>query len=128
MIIASPFIGMHITGVPHRVRLILAFLAFLAVVPSSMGCSDCNLEIITGALPDGIVGTAYSFDLQSFCGGDTWFLYSGNLPPGIGLTDDGDLRGTPTLPGIFAFTIAVVNDNTWDTALKGLALTIHEAQ
>ncbi len=111
----------------HRLRLILPFVVFLAAVPGPIGCNDCNLQITTEALPDGIVGENYSFGLSSQCGGDFWFLDNGNLPPGIGLLAEGQLRGTPTLAGSFAFTLGVVDGDTLETALKGFVLTVQEA-
>src|SRR5262249_23561697 len=80
------------------------------------GCDDCNLEITTNPLPDAVVGVPYSFGLNSECGGDTWFLASFDLPPGVGLQSDGDLVGVPSVPGIFSFTIGVVDYGSGEQA------------
>jgi hypothetical protein len=119
---------MHISGVFRRLRVLLPFLVLLVAVSGPAGCNDCNLRITTEDLPDGIVGENYSFGLSSQCGGDFWFLDHGNLPPGIGLLTEGQLRGTPTLAGSFSFTLGVVNGDTFETALKGFVLTVQEIQ
>ncbi|HVM98146.1 MAG TPA: hypothetical protein VMT89_17255, partial [Candidatus Acidoferrales bacterium] len=66
--------------------------------------------------------------LYSHCGGDDWFLVAGQLPPGISLISDGVLRGTPILPGVYFFTVEVVDyDHAGfvdDTAFGGLSLTV----
>ena len=108
------------------------------------GCGDsCHLKIKSDSLPDGTVGEEYSFSLESECGGDEWFLQSGNLPPGISLSSDGDLSGTPTLAGIYTFTIGLLDyesddylfddqdnesENVADYAYKGFSILIEECQ
>lgn len=104
---------------------VVLVLFFLALVP--LGCSECDLEIVTSALPDGIVGVPYSFRVVSDCGGDFWFVGQGNLPPGIGLLDNGVLRGTPTDAGTSTFTLGVVDVDNGDRAFKGFSLTIDPA-
>jgi hypothetical protein len=96
------------------------------------GCSDCDVRIETEEIPDGVVGEDYETRLDSDCGGDSWFLEGGNLPPGIELRQDGDLLGTPTRAGIFDFTVGVVdtdgsnfNDNDY-IAFKGFSMTVFE--
>jgi hypothetical protein len=94
----------------------------LAVAP--LGCSDCDLEIVTNTLPDGTVGVPYSFQVVSDCGGDFWFVSQGNLPPGIGLLDNGILRGTATDAGRSTFTLGVIDSDNGDSTFKGFSLTI----
>lgn len=91
------------------------------------GCSDCDLRISTRMLPDATVGIRYSVPLTSNCGGDIWFIQTGSLPPGIGLEDDGDLAGIPTLAGIYTFTVGVFDIPSGATAYKGFALTVRPA-
>lgn len=102
-------------------------LALLVSAVAPLGCSDCDLEIVTNSLPDGTVGIAYSFRLISHCGGDFWFVSQGNLPPGIGLLDDGILRGTPTDAGTSNFTLGVIDADSRDRAFKGFSLTVDPA-
>ncbi len=100
-----------------------AVLAVL-LLAAPLGCSDCDTSIATNALPDGTVGVVYSFALASDCGGDFWYLADGNLPPGIGLQDNGILVGTATRAGVSTFTLAVVDEHSGDTAFKTFTLTI----
>ena len=53
------------------------------------------------ALPSGVVGARYSAQLNSDCGGDDWFIQTGDLPPGIGLQENGNIQGVPTTAGIY---------------------------
>lgn len=100
------------------------FLLFLLIPIFSLPGCDCDLKITTTSLPDGVVGVNYSVSLDSDCGGDTWFLQSGDLPPGIGLSQNGRLSGTPTLVGTFVMTIGVVDDFDNDVAFKGFSITV----
>ncbi len=111
---------------PARFRRPRAALWLAGLAIAVAGCSDCELKVDTNALPDGIVGTSYAADLDSDCGGDFWFLQSGTLPPGIGLQDDGDLRGLPTAAGSYAFTVGVIDYSGDDAAYKGLEITVFE--
>ncbi|HSP99523.1 MAG TPA: putative Ig domain-containing protein [Candidatus Dormibacteraeota bacterium] len=88
------------------------------------GCSDCDLRVSTRMLPNATVGIRYDVPLTSNCGGDAWFLQTGTLPPGIGLEEDGDLAGIPTLAGTYTFTVAVVDFPSGSAAFKGLSITV----
>jgi hypothetical protein len=105
-------------------RAILAAATLLMLTLGPLGCG-CDLKITTGSLPDAAVGVFYSLNLDSDCGGDTWFLASGGLPPGIALQANGDLEGVPTLAGVFDFTVGVVDFDSGDQASKGFTLTVH---
>ncbi len=106
-------------------EVVLALILFtLALGPA--GCSDCDLEIVTNALPDASAGVPYAFRVVSDCGGDFWFVAEGNLPPGVGLLDNGVLRGTPTAAGMFSFTLGVFDVGTGERAFKGFTLNVLE--
>ena len=87
---------------------------------------DCDLKIETNALPPAFVGVDYRFNLDSKCGGDDWFIADGQLPPGIALQSDGDLMGTPIAPGIYQFTVGVVEYDyyDYDEAYKGFQIVV----
>lgn len=104
-----------------RIALLFALVLFAT---GPLACSDCNTEIVTNSLPDGSVGIVYSFALASNCGGNFWFINDGNLPPGIGLLDNGILRGTATQAGRSIFTLGLIDDDTGDSAFKTFTLTI----
>ena len=61
----------------------------------------------TSALPDATVGTAYTAQATE-SGGEppfTWTLTAGQLPPGLKLSADGVVSGTPTQAGTFTFVL-----------------------
>ncbi len=108
-----------------------ALLAGAVVVLLPLGgpvaCGGCSVKITTETLPDGVVGVEYFFELDSDCGGDSWFLDQGNLPPGISLSNGGRLRGTPLLANVYTFTIGVVDFDDGDFAFRGFVLTVLDA-
>lgn len=71
-----------------------------------------TLSITATTLPNGTVNAAYSAAISSKGGVTplTWRLVSGALPPGLNLnTTSGQITGTPTTPGTYAFTPGVVD-------------------
>jgi len=116
-----------VTGLRKRAANEIGALLAVLLLAAPLGCSDCETSIATNALPDGSVGVVYSFALASDCGGDFWFLSEGNLPPGIGLQDNGILVGTATQPGVSTFTLAVVDEHSGETAFKTFTLKIDPA-
>jgi len=103
----------------------MALFVTLAVVPPA--CSDCNLSVSTTDLPNGVVGEYYVTWLNSDCGGDAWFIQTGNLPPGIGVQDNGKVQGTPTVVGFYTFTVGVFDFGSGETAYRGLSIQIDPA-
>jgi hypothetical protein len=82
------------------------------------------LAITSGALSSGEADLSYSVTLTASGGGAsrTWSVTSGQLPPGLTLSSDGRLSGTPTTAGTYTFT-ATVTDGTTSSS-KSLTLTI----
>ncbi len=98
----------------------------VAVVVSCIALSGCgDLNILTTSIPDGEVGVPYSVQLQGE-NVDSWSLTTGVLPPGIGLNRDGLLSGTPSLAGIFPFTVSATRDGIGPSGevFQGLSLTV----
>ncbi|PIF29581.1 putative secreted protein (IPTL-CTERM system target) [Acidovorax sp. 56] len=63
----------------------------------------------------GFVGSAYSQSLAGASGGTAPYAYtvaSGALPPGLTLSTNGVISGTPTTPGSFNFTIQATDSST----------------
>jgi uncharacterized protein YhjY with autotransporter beta-barrel domain len=83
------------------------------------------LSIAPGALPDGMVGTAYAQSLSAGLGTApyTYALASGSLPGGLSLGSGGALTGTPTASGSFSFTIQA-SDAHGATGMQSYALFI----
>jgi len=79
--------------------------------------------IITSAMPNGTVGTAYNRTLTAR--GDTpitWSIASGTLPAGLTLSAAGVISGTPTTAATSSFTVKATNAKGNDTAT--LTITI----
>lgn len=83
------------------------------------------LAVSSNTLSNGEAELSYSVTLTSSGGGTTsraWSVTAGQLPPGLTLSSDGQLSGTPTTAGTYAFT-ATVSDGT-SSSSKSLALII----
>jgi hypothetical protein len=105
---------------PHHASALAASGLLLVLL---QGC--CDPRIGTGVIPDGCVGERYVFALYGDCADNRWIVASGDLPPGIELSNTGVLSGTPTLEGIYLFTVTLSPD--FNPASKGFSMTIHEA-
>ena len=84
---------------------------------------------MTSSLATGVQGSYYSSaDLVTTGGAGpaTWSVVSGSLPPGITLSSDGQLNGTPTSPGHYSFTVEATDSAspTPDVAAQGMSLTV----
>jgi len=65
-----------------------------------------GLNIVTGALPNGNVGTAYGFQLGTSGGtANSWTVTAGSLPAGLTLGNTGAITGTPTTASLSTFTV-----------------------
>ncbi|MDR3295661.1 MAG: Ig-like domain-containing protein, partial [Clostridiales Family XIII bacterium] len=82
--------------------------------------------IVTGSLPNGQVGTAYSQTLAaSGTAPISWTSDDalGALPDGLSLSAAGVVSGTPTASGTFAFTVVAAN-GTNPNAARQLSITV----
>ena len=79
-------------------------------------------------LVDGLVGQV--FNVQLLADGGTapygWSLESGDLPPGLQLSVNGDITGVPTASGLSAFTVRAKDANGL-SATKAFELTVDAA-
>jgi hypothetical protein len=80
-------------------------------------------DIVTTSLPDATQGVAYSTRLLTRFVGGTWRVV-GPLPPGLQLTPDGILAGTPTTAGASTFGVVVTDPATRRTARALFTLTV----
>jgi hypothetical protein len=89
----------------------------------AIACQD--IIINPTSLPIGTTGTAYNQTLTATgeCAPNTFSLLTGTLPPGLTLSPNGTLSGTPTVSGNFAFTSRVTN-NCGCTSERSYVLTI----
>ncbi|HEV2637129.1 MAG TPA: putative Ig domain-containing protein [Actinocrinis sp.] len=108
--------------------------SFTVKVVDGSGLSDTQpvtLAIIAGptltfpAPPTGWTHTVY-LDTLTETGGTSpfaWSVSSGSLPPGIMLSADGNLTGTPTATGTFTFTVKVTDADN-QSATQATSLTV----
>jgi putative Ig domain-containing protein len=98
------FYNVRVLRPKRPVLLLLLFVAAFAR-PHATGQ---QFAITTSGLPNGVVGDAYSFELQSSNGlaPVVWQASDGQLPPGIRLdSKTGVIGGTPTQIGTYVFTV-----------------------
>jgi len=104
-------------------QLILDISSYFAPVP--------GLNIQTDALPNGTRSSAYSVSLAALGGVPpyTWFLNSGNLPPGLNISSSGTISGTPTTIGTYDFQAGVQDSEIpTQTAVRALEIVVNAAQ
>ncbi len=108
--------------------------SFTVKVTDSSGLTatePVTLTIIPGpslsfpAPPAGWTHTVYGDTLTESGGTSpyTWTVSSGSLPAGISLSADGNLSGTPTATGTFAFTVKVSDANS-QSATEATSITV----
>ncbi len=91
-----------------------------------------TLTVTTTSLPDGTGGAPYSATLNAIggIGQRTWTVVrpidsGAGLPPGLRLSSDGVISGTPTQPGTYPFTVRVVDSGSpQQVATKRLTIRI----
>ena len=108
--------------------------SFTVKVVDAGGLSDtraATLAVVAGptltfpAPPAGWTHTVY-MDTLTESGGTSpfaWSVSSGSLPPGVSLSADGNLTGTPTATGTFGFTVKVTDANN-QSATQATSITV----
>jgi uncharacterized repeat protein (TIGR01451 family) len=85
------------------------------------------ISLSPATLPAGTDGTAYSQTITAaeagYQGAFTFAVSAGNLPPGLTLTADGALSGTPTAAGTFSFTVTA-RDSSGFTGSQAYTMTV----
>lgn len=97
----------------------------ISVAPAAL--AGTGLRITTGNIPNGALGQPYSATLSAENGTGllTWAVVEGTLPPGIQLSSDGQLSGTPTTPGTYTMTFEVADRSVpQQTATQSLGIAI----
>jgi len=105
------------------------FLPLLLLVFGS-SYLNANISIVTTAVPNGTVNTAYSavIDASGGCTPASWAITAGALPPGIKMTASSKpatltLSGTPTTAVTDSFTVKVTGCRG-GTSSKSYSITI----
>lgn len=85
-----------------------------------------RVAVSTTSLSDGRVGEPYEAALAATGGDGTyaWTLAAGSLPPGIALSAEGRLSGTPSVSGTFDITVRVTSAG--GSATRALRLVVAE--
>ncbi|MCC7380793.1 MAG: hypothetical protein IT384_03130 [Deltaproteobacteria bacterium] len=134
--------GSCVQGVPAEV----GSYTFAVRVTDSRGDFDLNrftltieedegIRFITSSLPPATRGVAYvdtngaPIKLKAVATGApgpiTYVILAGDPPPGLELTAEGEVRGTPTGTGIFPFTVEA-KDALGERAYRALAIVVDE--
>ncbi len=76
------------------------------------GCEECEIiNLGTPDLPDANLHSYYNerIDVVTHCDPklEDYYLVGGTLPPGISLSSNGQLAGSPTRIGIYSFSVGV---------------------
>ena len=97
--------------------------SFVVRAQDAEGLSDSTrvyLDVVHGdavvlrtrELPDGVLGRAYEARILAAGRGEISFsLAYGELPAGLSLAEDGQIRGTPSAAGSFAFVVRLSGDD-----------------
>lgn len=81
--------------------------------------------VTTASLPGGVTGTGYNQTLAASggSGANIWSVTSGALPNGLTLSSGGVISGTPTVTGVFTFSVQVT-DSASLSAARTLSITV----
>ena len=73
-----------------------------------------SLEVLTTLVPNAVVNTPYTTQLQATGGAApySWKVTAGALPEGLTLSSSGVISGVPSGQGQFSFTVEVVDSST----------------
>lgn len=87
------------------------------------------VRIETSRLPPALEDRPYDVALEATGGDGTdyaWSVEAGALPPGLDLTPDGHLRGTPSEAGSAAFSVTATSGGRSDTEALTLGVRPHD--
>ena len=105
-----------------------ALVIALALLPVWSGVAQSKIKIRTAALPNGIVGVPYHQQLEAngATAPPSWSVTLGILPPGLQLSTDGILSGTPAEVGRYSFVVQA-SDGDRDTDVQALVISVFPA-
>lgn len=103
---------------------------FAVLATNAYGSDNRAFDLLIGALPvfsttnplpNGQVGTSYSLQIVA-AGSPIFSLFGGSLPDGLNLSGTGLVSGTPTVDGLFNFTVHATNDYGWSNRVFDLTI------
>jgi len=123
--------------IPGEYQFVLAIGLFTSTpntVSTGIGDSLITVSILPqpsistlSPLPGGVVGVPYPpFQFQFTGGAQPYHLNVSGIPPGLTLTGDGILKGTPTMPGTFSIGLTLT-DSMNVKAEQSFSITITTA-
>lgn len=102
-----------------------SFGPFTSEQSYSLEVKPARLSLVT-TIPDAATGSPYQHQLKAEGGiGPYHFQLVGSPPPGLSLTTDGVLAGTPTTGGPVAFDVAVTDSNPNGADRIQIAVTLN---
>ncbi|MBR0088819.1 MAG: carboxypeptidase regulatory-like domain-containing protein, partial [Clostridia bacterium] len=101
---------------------------FMTDAPIKITAAYSVTTIITDSLNKGSIGLAYNAQLSGATPDKSelkWTVDSGELPPGLSLTQSGQITGTPTTAGTYKFKVKMTatGDGTSDTKEYTVVIT-----
>ncbi len=124
------------TGTLSGTPTVVGSYNFIVTATDQSGCSGtqaytliiCSvISVNPTTLPGGVVGTNYSQNLNAVGGNFPHnFTFSGTLPTGLTLSNEGLLTGIPTQAGSFNFTVTAT-DTSSCTGSRSYSVTISPA-
>ncbi|MBQ3470977.1 MAG: putative Ig domain-containing protein, partial [Clostridia bacterium] len=101
---------------------------FMTDAPIKITAAYSVTTIITDSLNKGSIGVAYNAQLSGATPDKSelkWTVDSGELPPGLSLTQSGQIPGTPTTAGTYKFKVKMTatGDGTSDTKEYTIVIT-----
>ncbi|HYL74433.1 MAG TPA: putative Ig domain-containing protein [Bryobacteraceae bacterium] len=101
-------------------------IAGLVVTVSCALVAQAQVSIATNSLPFGGVNQSYTGQVTATGGSGNYIfgLQSGNLPPGLNLSQQGIISGAPTVAGTYSFVVRVLDTQTQQTATKNLSIGV----
>jgi len=90
---------------------------FNAWTIDSSGAALTPPIIITTSVKKGTISTAYTDTIKADVGACKFTIESGSLPPGLSMTAQGYLTGTPTSAGVYTYTVRAESDRGY--SLRG---------
>ncbi len=105
----------------------VAALAGMGSPASGATATSCYppLSFATASVPEATAGTGYSVTLVAKGGQPpySWSFGQSSLPPGFSINSAGDVTGTPSVAGTYAFNV-VVTDSLKTNVIGALTLTV----
>lgn len=122
----------ELAGTPTVSGLNSVYVYFTETATGSAAFAALSLNIApspvitTTSLPDGTTGTAYSQQLTETGKAGTWAVTKGILPPGVTVSSDGLVAGTPTQAGDYGFTVTYTETSTGYSDHQALLLHVSD--